>query len=92
MVHGFLVCYGFFRNCGCLVLGPKGETFLEEIRDAVLRQSVPHETFGVEKAKKIYPGLSYPSDYEFVLDKSGGLLRAEKMLKAFQVRGMQQLD
>lgn len=73
-----------FKNCGCLILGPKGETFLEEIRAAMLRQSVPHEIFGVEKAKKIYPGLSYPSDYEFILDKSGGLLRAEKMLKAFQ--------
>ena len=75
-----------FRNCGCMIVGPKGkDPFLEDTRAALLRHNVSHETFGVGMAKRIYPGLSYPSNYEFLLDKSGGLLMADKMLQAFQV-------
>lgn len=74
-----------FKNCGCLIIGPKGKNpFLIDTKAALVRHNVSHETFGVETAKKIYPGLSYPSNYEFLLDKSGGLLMADKMLKAFQ--------
>ena len=54
----------------------------------MIRHNVSHETFGVDTAKKIYPGLSYPSNYEFLLDKSGGLLMADKMLSAFQVKNL----
>lgn len=73
-----------FKNCGCLIIGPKGESFLEGTRSALARHQVAHETFGVETINKIYPGLSYPSNHEFVLDKSGGMLMADKMLNAFQ--------
>lgn len=73
-----------FKNCGCLIIGPKGESFLEANRSAMVRHQVSHETFGVDTVNKLYPGLSYPSNYEFVLDKSGGMLMADKMLKAFQ--------
>ena len=76
-----------YRNCGCLIVGPKaGDPFLEDTRAAMIRHNVSHETFGVDTAKKLYPGLSYPSNYEFLLDKSGGLLMADKMLSAFQVK------
>ena len=69
-----------------MIVGPKGkDPFLEDTRAALLRHNVSHETFSVKTAKKIYPGLSYPSNYEFLLDKSGGLLMADKMLQAFQV-------
>ena len=70
-----------------MIIGPKGkDPFLIDTKAAMVRHNVPHETFGVDTAKTIYPGLSYPSNYEFLLDKSGGLLMADKMLKAFQVK------
>ena len=68
-----------------LLIGPKGESFLEVTKSSLARHNVPYETFGPEELKTKYPGLAYPSDYEYVLDKSGGILMADKMLSAFQV-------
>lgn len=73
-----------FKNCGCLIIGPRGNPCLEGSKSALVRHDVEHETFGVSEMKKRYPGLGFPSDYEFILDKSGGILMADKMLKAFQ--------
>ena len=76
----------FYRNCGCAMIGPRGNHCVEGSRSALVRHNVPHEVFGAEEMKRRYPGVSYPSNYECVLDKTGGMLMADKMLKAFQVR------
>lgn len=49
------------------------------------RHNVDFEKFDVTGQLKKFPNLSFPADFEFVLDKSGGVLRADKVLKAFQV-------
>ena len=75
----------FSRMWGCLVIGPRGKA-LENSKSALIRHGVQHEVFGVEEMRKRYPGLEFPFNYEFVLDKSGGILMADKVLNAFQVQ------
>ncbi|XP_045172075.2 peroxisomal sarcosine oxidase-like [Mercenaria mercenaria] len=73
-----------FVNCGCLIFGPKGHPFVADTEKCLKRHGAPHEKFGVDEQRKRYPKLSLPSDYELVLDKTGGMLRADKMLQALQ--------
>lgn len=73
-----------FVNCGCMVFGPKGHPFVSGTEECLKRHGVPHDKFGVEEQRRRYPKLWLPSNYEVVLDKSGGMLRADKMLQAFQ--------
>ena len=73
-----------FRKCGCLVIGPRGKA-VENSKSALIRHGVQHEVFGTAEMRRRHPGVNFPSDYEFVLDKTGGILMADKVLKAFQV-------
>ena len=66
------------------MIGPRGKT-VENSKSALIRYGVRHEAFGAEEMRRRHPGVKYPSDYEFVLDKTGGILMADKVLKAFQV-------
>ena len=85
-MNGLILISLYFRNCGALIIGPQGQPFLEETKAALARHDVSHETFGAGAMMSKYPGLSYPSHYQGVLDKSGGLLMADKMLQAYQVQ------
>ena len=80
-----VTCLVTSRKCGCLVIGPRDKA-LENSKSALIRHGVQHEVFGIEEMRKRYPGLEFPSNYEFVLDKSGGILMADKVLNAFQVQ------
>lgn len=75
-----------FRNCGCLVFGPRGHPFVDGSEDCLRRHKVDFEKFNVAEQRRRYPRLAFPPDFEFVLDKSGGVLRADKVLQAFQVQ------
>ena len=66
------------------MIGPRGKA-VENSKSALIRHGVQHEVFGAEEMRRMHPGVEYPSDYEFVLDKTGGILMADKVLKAFQV-------
>lgn len=74
-----------FVNCGCLVISPKSENYVTYTKKCLESYGIPHDHFNVQEQRKRYPELSFSDNFEFVLDKSGGLLRADKMLKAFQV-------
>lgn len=68
-----------------MVFGPKGDPFVSGAEECLSRHGVAHDKFGVDEQRRRYPKFWLPSNYEVVLDKSGGILRADKMLKAFQV-------
>ncbi|XP_060597744.1 peroxisomal sarcosine oxidase-like [Ruditapes philippinarum] len=73
-----------FINCGCLAFGPKDHPFVSGAVEALSRHGAPHDVFNVEEQRRRYPYLALPSDFKVVLDKTGGLLRADKILQAFQ--------
>lgn len=67
------------------MIAPKSDNHVTETTKCLERFGIPHDYFDVKEQRKRYPNLSFSNDFEFVLDKSGGLLRADKMLRAFQV-------
>ncbi|KAL4223769.1 hypothetical protein ACF0H5_017235 [Mactra antiquata] len=73
-----------FANCGVLSVSGKGRNFVKETIRCLERFNVPHEKFNVARQRVMYPQLSFEDEHEFVLDHSGGVLRADKMLGAFQ--------
>ncbi|XP_045173792.2 peroxisomal sarcosine oxidase-like [Mercenaria mercenaria] len=73
-----------FVNCEYLEYGPKGGSLVTESKQCLTDYHVPHETFDVKEQRKRYPHIELPDNYEFVLEKTGGILRADKMLSAFQ--------
>lgn len=68
-----------------MVFGPRGHEFVTGSEECLRRHKVDFEKFDVAEQRKRYPKLACPQDFEFVLDKSGGVLRADKVLRAFQV-------
>lgn len=45
-----------------------------------------YEEISVEKVPERFPGLRYESNYNVILDKGAGLLKADSCLLALQVR------
>ena len=68
------------------MFGPEGDPFVSGAEECLARHNAPHDKFGVDEQLRRYPKLSLPSNYRLVLDKTGGVLRADKMLQAFQVK------
>lgn len=50
------------------------------------RHGIPHQVMDYQRVKQAYPMIEFPRDYTFVVDKSGGILRADKALLSYQVR------
>ena len=80
-----VIIYVFSRNCGCLVFGDKDDEFVKETESALIRHNVPHDTFMASEQRRRYPNMRTPDNFGFVLDKSGGVLKADKILQAYQV-------
>lgn len=68
-----------------LSVGEPGNDFIDGTIKAMRKHNIPMDVFGSDEAKMKYPMISYPTDFTYVLDHSGGILRADKALKAFQV-------
>lgn len=73
-----------FINCGCLVIGPKDDHFLSETKNCMKRYGIQHDQLSIDEQRKRYPMMTFPDNYEFVLDKSGGFLKSDKILQGFQ--------
>jgi hypothetical protein len=67
------------------VFGPQGDPYVTATEQSLARHGVSYEKFDVKEQRRRYPMMSLPDNYELVLDKSGGMLRADKMLRAYHV-------
>jgi len=74
-----------YRNCGTLVFGRPDDPFTCETEKCLRRFHVPFEKLDSGEQRRRYPGMQFPDDFVYILDKTGGVLRADKMLQAFQV-------
>ncbi|XP_045171940.2 peroxisomal sarcosine oxidase-like [Mercenaria mercenaria] len=73
-----------FINCGWLTFGEKGDALVSQTEQSLKRYKFPYNKFDAEEQRKMYPNLSLPNNFECLLDRSGGVLKADKMLKVYQ--------
>ncbi|XP_052256446.1 peroxisomal sarcosine oxidase-like isoform X2 [Dreissena polymorpha] len=75
-----------FINCGTLVFGRPDDPFTSCTEECLQRFGVPFDKMDSVEQRRRYPSMAFPDDFNFILDKSGGVLRADKMLQAFQAQ------
>lgn len=73
-----------FLNCGCLAVGKPDFHFIKGTIASLSRHCIKHDILAPGDLRDRYPMLSLPPDYVGVFDYSGGVLRADKALRAFQ--------
>lgn len=73
-----------YRQTGMMTMGGKANNFVETTIKYMKKHNQPMTILTSDEAKIKYPMISYPDDFTFIVDHSGGILRADKALKAFQ--------
>lgn len=73
-----------YRQTGMMSIGRADNDFIKTTIESMRKHNLSMDILNSKDAKVKYPMISYPEDYTFVLDHSGGILRADKCLKAFQ--------
>lgn len=73
-----------FRETGMLTMGAPGDTFTMGTIRCLQRHGIPHQVMDYQGVKQAYPMIEFPRNYTFVVDKSGGILRADKALISYQ--------
>ncbi|XP_078293666.1 peroxisomal sarcosine oxidase isoform X1 [Panthera onca] len=72
------------RQTGLLLLGMKENSELKTIQATLSRQGVEHQCLSAEELKQRFPNVLLARGEVGVLDKSGGVLYADKALRALQ--------
>ncbi|XP_007076127.1 peroxisomal sarcosine oxidase isoform X1 [Panthera tigris] len=72
------------RQTGLLLLGMKENSELKMIQATLSRQGVEHQCLSAEELKQRFPNVLLARGEVGVLDKSGGVLYADKALRALQ--------
>lgn len=78
-------CPFFFRQTGLLLLGMKENPELKMFQATLSRQGVEHQCLPSEELKQRFPNIRMARGEVGLLDKSGGVLYADKALRALQV-------
>ncbi|KAH9525459.1 hypothetical protein Btru_001478 [Bulinus truncatus] len=73
-----------FINCGMLSLHFNNSADLGKITNALRAFQVPHEVLTSAEVRRRFPAIKDGGDYSAVWDPRGGLLKADKCLRAFQ--------
>nr|XP_022332549.1 peroxisomal sarcosine oxidase-like [Crassostrea virginica] len=73
-----------FLNCGCLAVGQPEFHFMKATVASLSRHGIRHDILTPGDLRSRYPMLALPEDYIGVFDYSGGVLRADRALRAFQ--------
>ncbi|XP_046546821.1 peroxisomal sarcosine oxidase-like [Haliotis rubra] len=71
-------------NCGTLSIGPENDDYLRDVEKALNRVGAAVDALTNDQMRKRYPMLSYPQNYVGLLDRKGGLLKADCILRALQ--------
>uniref|UniRef100_A0A2C9K7S8 FAD dependent oxidoreductase domain-containing protein n=1 Tax=Biomphalaria glabrata TaxID=6526 RepID=A0A2C9K7S8_BIOGL len=74
----------FFVNCGLLDLHLANSKTITKVTSSLKAHDVPHEVISPGELKRRFPHFKAGDNCAGVWDPSGGLLRADRALKAFQ--------
>ncbi|XP_004747007.1 peroxisomal sarcosine oxidase isoform X1 [Mustela nigripes] len=72
------------RQTGLLLLGMKENSELKTIQATLSRQGVEHQCLSAEELKQCFPNVRLARGEVGLLDKSGGVLYADRALRALQ--------
>ncbi|XP_047565005.1 peroxisomal sarcosine oxidase [Lutra lutra] len=72
------------RQTGLLLLGMKENSELKAIQATLSRQGVEHQCLSAEELKQCFPNVRLARGEVGLLDKSGGVLYADRALRALQ--------
>ncbi|XP_048747465.2 peroxisomal sarcosine oxidase-like [Ostrea edulis] len=77
-------CINIFENCGYLSVGTPEDPFIKDTLTSLRKHGVKYDIISHNDIKSRYPMINVPASTIGVLDHSGGILRADKALSAFQ--------
>ncbi|XP_048738574.2 peroxisomal sarcosine oxidase-like [Ostrea edulis] len=72
-----------FQETGMLTMGSADDKFTMGTIRCLQCHGIPHQTMDYNQMKRAYPMIEFPRDFTFVIDKSGGILRADKALMSY---------
>ncbi|XP_078010919.1 peroxisomal sarcosine oxidase isoform X2 [Phascolarctos cinereus] len=73
-----------YRQTGLLILGRKEEAEFRTTQDNLSKHGVEHKYFNWEEMKRRFPNIQLPPGHGGIWESSGGVLCADKALKALQ--------
>ena len=68
-----------------LVIGKSDHSYIKDTMTSLTNHKVDFQKYDSTTIKTKFPMFKYPDDYVYVLEKGGGVLKADKILNAFQV-------
>ncbi|MGH0177709.1 UNVERIFIED_CONTAM: hypothetical protein FKN15_075696 [Acipenser sinensis] len=74
-----------YRNTGMLVVGKEDCSAFRSLRGTLLRNNVPMEVLSPEQFASRFPSVRLPPGESAVIDKTAGVLHADRALKAVQI-------
>ncbi|KAK1157579.1 peroxisomal sarcosine oxidase-like isoform X1 [Acipenser oxyrinchus oxyrinchus] len=73
-----------YRNTGMLVVGKEDCSAFRSLRGTLLRNNIPMEVLSPEQFASRFPSVRLPPGESAVIDKTAGVLHADRALKAIQ--------
>ncbi|GCB65423.1 LOW QUALITY PROTEIN: peroxisomal sarcosine oxidase [Scyliorhinus torazame] len=73
-----------FRQTGLLVLGKEGNPEFQTMKSTLVENKIPMESLTSEEFSRRFPVVNLPEEESAILDKSAGILYADRALKALQ--------
>ncbi|XP_003797180.1 peroxisomal sarcosine oxidase [Otolemur garnettii] len=73
-----------YRKTGLLLVGPKENPELKTIQATLSRQRIEHQCLSSEELKQHFPNIRLPQGEVGLLEKSGGVLYADRALRTLQ--------
>ncbi|KAK3092006.1 hypothetical protein FSP39_024399 [Pinctada imbricata] len=72
-----------YKQTGMLAMGLPDHSFMSGTRRCLKKHNIPYEEIDAKEMHRKYPMVSFPENFKFIIDFSGGILRADKALQAY---------
>ncbi|XP_067864342.1 peroxisomal sarcosine oxidase [Heptranchias perlo] len=73
-----------FRQTGLLVLGTEENSEFQTMKSTLIQNKVPTESLTSEEFSRKFPAVNLPKEVSAILDKTAGILYADRALKTVQ--------
>lgn len=75
-----------FRQTGLLLIGPKNSHNFQKLKNTLERNKVPMELLNHDNFSQHIPNMNLAEGHEAVMDRTAGVLYADRALKTVQVQ------
>ena len=77
------------RKTGLLVFGDAAIEYTRKVARSLASLNAPYRQYNATELREKFPMFRFDSGHVGVYDEQGGLIRADRALRAFQVTGLQ---